>query len=78
MSESRTASWISDGDSYPRPSDLSYKVTLYECQDCGRRAANPPGGNWTCVCGGETISQEYTPTQYSELRKYGEVRTVDE
>lgn len=71
------ADWVAD-DAYPQPADLTYTVTLYECQGCGRRAANPPGGSWSCPCGGEIITQEYTPTQYSELRKFGEVRTTDE
>lgn len=72
------ASWIADDDEgYPSPARLTYTVTLHECQSCERKAANPPTGGWSCPCGGDVVSQDYTPTQYAELRKYGEVRTTD-
>jgi len=72
------AKWLAEPDEgYPTPSALTRTVTLHECQDCGRRAANPPGGGWSCPCNGDVVSQEYTPTQYAELRKWGEVRTTD-
>ena len=75
---SQHANWITgpDADDYPMPGDLTYTVTLHECKSCGRRAANPPAGGWGCVCDEpDVITQDYTPTQYSELRTYGEVRT---
>lgn len=70
------ADWITEsGEGYPSPADLTYTVSLHVCQRCGRKAANPPSGNWHCTCGGETVVQEYTPTEYAELRKFGEVRS---
>jgi len=72
------AKWLADAEEgYPSPSAMTYTVTLHECQSCEKRAANPPGGSWSCPCGGQTVAQDYTPTQYAELRKFGEVRTTD-
>lgn len=68
------AEWLAD-EGYPTPSDLSRTIRLFECQSCQRRAANPPAGNWSCPCGGETVVQEFGPTEYAELRKYGEVKS---
>jgi len=76
MSRADTPKWLADPDEgLPQPGDLSRTVTLHTCCACGRRAANPLTGNWSCLCGGETVYHEFGPTAYSELRVYGEVRT---
>lgn len=70
------ASWIAD-EGYPKPARLVSTVTLHTCERCERKAANPPSGNWSCTCGGPTVTEEFSPTQYAELRKFGEVQTTD-
>ena len=75
---SQTANWLAEpGETPPQPGDLSRLVTLHTCINCGRRAANPVTGNWRCPCGGQTVYHQFTPTQYAELRTYGEVRSRD-